>query len=83
MDALAIVEKWIEYAHKAGRSIELGRLWTIRDILEGRLRISFEHASKAVEFLQSCKPSVDKDLIIEALKTRGVPVRDEVQGELF
>lgn len=70
--ALEIIEAWIGYAQIAGKGKHTAEFWTVRDILEGVLRVSPGRAAQAVAFVRTeCKPSDDRAALIAALEERG------------
>jgi hypothetical protein len=70
--ALEIINAWIGYAQIAGKGKHTAEFWTVRDILEGVLRVSPGRAAQAVAFVRTeCKPSDDRDALVAALEERG------------
>jgi len=65
--ALAIIDKWIDYAHEKNLLNHKLHFWVARDIIGGRLKYPADMTDNAVEFIKSTKPGPDKDLILEVL----------------
>lgn len=65
---LDIIERWIATAEARRMGHACAEFWTVRDILEGVLRVPPARAAQAVEFVKACKASEDRDKIIEAME---------------
>lgn len=71
--ALEIIEEWIGYAQVAAKMQHVAEFWTVRDILEGVLRVSPGRAAQAVAFVRDqCKPSDDREILLADLQERGI-----------
>lgn len=66
--ALDIIERWIAAAETRHMGIAMAELWTVRDILEGVIRVPDARREKALEFVKACKASPERDAIIEAME---------------
>lgn len=68
--ALDIIERWIAAAETRRMGIAMAEFWTVRDILEGVIRVPDARREKALEFVKACKASPDRDAIIEAMEAK-------------
>ena len=67
-DALAIIERWIAHAEAKRLPRHMAEFWTVRDILEGVLRVSPARRAQAGEFVKACKASAERDEILKAME---------------
>lgn len=76
-DALAVIDRWCDFAHGAGLRQHLTEFWTVRDLLEGIVPVSPGRAEQAITFVRDkCKPSAEREQLLAAL-TGGNAMRDE------
>lgn len=82
MNALDIIERWIAIAEARRMGHACAEFWTVRDILEGVLRVPDERKAQAVEFLKTCKASPERDELLKAVEHDKLRATD-IQATLF
>ena len=69
-DALRIIDKWCNEAHARGLRKHQAEFWTVRDILEGVVRVPPWRRKQAIEFVKTCKASDEQDAILKAMEVK-------------
>lgn len=66
--AIEILSQWIDYCRPLQVKHKVA-FWNARDIIKGFVKIPEKIQSETIEFIESnCKPSHQKDLILQCLK---------------
>jgi len=82
-DAVEALTRWISYSHANGLGHYTKHFWTLRDVLEGILKMPPEAVEAAATFVEkTCKDSAEKTLILEAINAEaptwpGIPAAKE------
>lgn len=67
---LDIIERWIAHAEERRLPRHVAEFWTVRDILEGVVRVPPWRREQAIEFVMQCKASEEREEILKAMEEK-------------